>query len=59
MNIQRNETCVRQEGITVKYDPEAPPQQRYGTRYRVGVRLVGSVLNRRRSYIPAFLEELL
>jgi len=26
---------------------------------RVGVRLVGSVLNRRRSYIPAFLEELL
>jgi capsular exopolysaccharide synthesis family protein len=26
---------------------------------RVGVRLVGSVLNRRRTYIPAFLEELL
>ena len=26
---------------------------------RAGVRLVGSVLNRRRSYIPAFLEELL
>jgi len=26
---------------------------------RVGVKLVGSVLNRRRSYIPAFLEELL
>jgi capsular exopolysaccharide synthesis family protein len=26
---------------------------------RVGVRLVGSVLNRRRSYIPAFLEEML
>lgn len=26
---------------------------------RVGVRLAGSVLNRRRSYIPAFLEELL
>ena len=26
---------------------------------RVGVRLVGSVLNRRRDYIPAFLEELL
>lgn len=26
---------------------------------RVGVRLVGSVLNRRRSYIPAFLEEIL
>jgi capsular exopolysaccharide synthesis family protein len=26
---------------------------------RVGVRLVGSVLNRRRSYIPPFLEELL
>lgn len=26
---------------------------------RVGVKLVGSVLNRRRNYIPAFLEELL
>jgi capsular exopolysaccharide synthesis family protein len=26
---------------------------------RVGVKLVGSVLNRRRSYIPAFLEEML
>jgi len=26
---------------------------------RVGVKLVGSVLNRRRTYIPAFLEELL
>ena len=26
---------------------------------RVGVRLVGSVLNRRRDYIPAFIEELL
>jgi len=26
---------------------------------RVGVKVVGSVLNRRRSYIPAFLEELL
>src|SRR5262249_52043238 len=26
---------------------------------RVGVRLVGSVLNRRRSYIPAFIEEML
>jgi capsular exopolysaccharide synthesis family protein len=26
---------------------------------RVGVRIVGSVLNRRRTYIPAFLEELL
>lgn len=26
---------------------------------RVGVRVVGSVLNRRRTYIPAFLEELL
>ena len=26
---------------------------------RVGVRLAGSVLNRRRNYIPGFLEELL
>ena len=26
---------------------------------RAGVRFVGSVLNRRRSYIPAFLEEML
>ena len=26
---------------------------------RVGARLVGSVLNRRRNYIPAILEELL
>ena len=26
---------------------------------RVGVKLVGSVLNRRRNYIPAFLEEML
>ena len=26
---------------------------------RAGVKIVGSVLNRRRSYIPAFLEEML
>ena len=37
--------------------PEAERTRR--TLERAGVKLVGSVLNRRRDYIPAFLEEML
>jgi len=45
--------------LTHRRHLDRPRLRRAELRHRVGVRLVGTVLNRRRNYIPPFIEEML